>query len=775
MFFAFYALLPLARNTERKTAQWNSGQTNRSGNTPRTDIAGPELLKKENGRMTDTDKHILLIGIDGIGLSDLTYYQLKNFQSALHNGSSGKLSCSNALPDVAAWTGLATGCSPDQHGILGPSILDQDPTQIRAVGPCDWKQKPIWEVLEQKGLLTHRINLPARHPEAEQDRCLSISPVFFNQIKNGRLNPLRSVQPANFFDAAKSLAIAPTQIDRATLELFIPDLRNQNVANHPATGKIAGCIASNLSIQAIAGQAMAELDWDLSIIRFSLAAEINDILRAANDSTGQFDSVREAAFRTLNLCLGTFRRLAGEHTLVLYSTKGAGGGFVAFEGEGIRAGETLLGPRSEDIAPTLLNLMGLSSAEHMTGRVLDELFSTPPETEPCPSLPNIGKQESPTHTETKWLLEPAELNAAFWRVEMLANQQKAVALLTRGRWFEALPHLLEQHVAAPFSLEYALPLCQALFHSRLIKESSELMKRTAELHHEATIAPLLHAVAAFYSGHPETAAKQAEAFKRDQTILPDWQFFLAEVYLHLGQPGTALKLLNELLDEMPDHALALILKSEMLSTLGQSTKAADDAQRAIEVDFSSERAHLALSRALLLQGRKKEARTAVVTALKYSPESPAALNALAACIEEEDHWGAEMMRARSAASNADRQLDSRRWQYQLFLQDAQRKMKLGQARLLYPDEVSRFIEKHPLPHGHLEQTEAIVVDSETALLRKPMLKNEPARVEFFHPPSTELHQGVLERCRRLRIQKLRIWTLQQTDDALPQGSEILVA
>jgi tetratricopeptide (TPR) repeat protein len=721
--------------------------------------------------MTDTEKRILLIGVDGIGLSDLKHYQLKNFQSALRNGASGKISCNSALPDVAAWAGLTTGCSPDQHGILGPSILDQDSGQVRAVGPCDWNRKPIWEILDQEGLLTHRFNIPGRHPEAEQDHCLSISPVFFNQIKHRHLNPLRSVQPANFFDAAKSLAIAPAQMDQATLELFIPDLGKLDLKKHPAIGKIAGCIASNLSIQAIAGQAMAELDWDLTIIRFSLADEVNDILNTTNDPAGLLSNVREAAFRTLNLCLGTFRRLAGDHTLILYSTKGEGGGFVAFEGPGIRPREKLLGPRPEDIAPTLLNLMGLSAADHMNGRVLEEMFTTPPQTQPCPPLPDLGTLETPTRTESGWLLDPAELNAAVWRVERLANQQKAAAHLARGHWNEALPYLLEQHVSAPFSLELALPLCQALFHSGLIKEASELMKRTAELHPDAPISPLLQAMAAHHSGKPDVAQTQIATFNRDQPLPPDWKHFLAEVYLNLDQPGTALQLLNELLEDHSDHALALISKSEMLANLGQATKAAEAAQRAIEADFSSMRAHLALSRALLLQGRKERARSAVVTALRFSPESPLALTALAASIEEEDPWGAEMIRARAAAANANRQLESRRWQYHLFVQDTQRKMQLGQARLINSDEVIRFIENHPIPHGHLEQTEAIVTDSETALLRKPMLENEPARVEFFQPPSAELQQGVLERCRRLGIKTLRTWSLLQTGSPLFQRLE----
>ncbi|MDF7798106.1 alkaline phosphatase family protein [Pontiellaceae bacterium B1224] len=721
--------------------------------------------------MSTGKNRVLLIGVDGIGLSDLKKYNLKNFQSGAINGSSGKICNTAALPNAVAWTGLATGCSPDHHGIFGPSTIDQDSGQVRAAGPSDWNRPPVWELLNQHDLTTHRFNIPARHPEAEQEHCLTISPLFFNQIRNGRLSPLRSVQPANFFDATKSLAIPPSQVDRATLELFIPDIENQDAAKHPDISNIAGSIASNLSIQAIAGQAMAELDWNLSIIRFSLADEINAILSKTDESTGLFSSVREATFRTLNLCLGSFRRLAGDHTLILCSMKGDGGGFVAFEGAEIRAGAKLMGPRPEDIAPTLLNLMGLAPTDQMSGRVLEEIFCTPPQTAACRALPDTVKMAPPTRTESGWLLESSELYVAPWRIEMLTNRQKAAAHQDRSQWFKSLPHLLELHVAAPFSLEQALPLCQALFHAGLLKESIQLMKWATKLHPAAPIAPILHALIAYHSGNAEAAIKLMDAHKRDQTVLPDWKQFLVEIYLHLKQSGTALLLLNELLAEHPDHTLALISKSELLTARGQAAKAAEAAQLAVETDFTSERAHLALSRALLLLGRKEEARTAVVSALRCSPESPAALNALATCIEEEDPWGAEMMRVRAASSTPDRQIESRRWQYQLFLQDAQRKMQLGKAHLMHPDEVIHFTEEHPLPLGHLEQTEAIVAGSETALLRKPMLANEPARVEFLQPPAIELFQGVLDRCRRLGIQTLRTWSFQQTGSPLFQTLE----
>lgn len=723
--------------------------------------------------MSSGKKRILLIGVDGIGLSDLKKYQLKNFQAVVQNGSSGKINRCAALPEVAAWTGLATGCSPDQHGILGPATIDPETGKVRAVGPCDWNRAPIWDLLDQQELSTHRFNIPARHPEAIQEHCLTISPLFFKQIQNGRLRPLGSVQPADFFDAAQALAITPAQVDRATLELFIPGIGKQHTANHPTIGKIAGCIASNLSIQAIAGRAMAELDWNLFMIRFSLADEINHILKASHDTTGLFRRTREAAFRTLNLCLGTFRRLAGDHTLVLCSMKGEGGGFIAFEGSGIRTNKKLSGPRPEDVAPTLLQLLGLSAADQMNGRVLEEMFYTTPRTDPCPPFPGPIKMVPPTHTESAWLLEPSEFNAAPWRVVMLANQQEATAHLIRGEWFEALPHLLEQHVASPFSLEYTLPLCQALFHSGLVKESTQLMKHTAELHPTAPISPLLHALGAFHSENAASVVKRMKMHVPDHSILPEWKHFLAEIYLHLEQPEIALQLLNELLHVHPDHTLGLISKSELLSARNQAVQAADAALHAVETDFSSERAHLALARALLLQGRKEKARSAVVTALRLSPESPAALNALANCIEDEEPWGAEMMRARSAASDPEHQIENRRWQYQLFLQDAQRKMQLGQARLMHPDEINRFIERHPLPLGHLEQTEVIVVDSEPALLRKPMLIDEPARVEFFEAPSAALQQGVLERCRRLGIPTLRTWSLQQTGSPLLQQLENL--
>jgi hypothetical protein len=56
--------------------------------------------------MSETKKRILQIGVDGIGLADLKSYHLKNFQSALYNGASGKISSPSSLPAAAAWARL---------------------------------------------------------------------------------------------------------------------------------------------------------------------------------------------------------------------------------------------------------------------------------------------------------------------------------------------------------------------------------------------------------------------------------------------------------------------------------------------------------------------------------------------------------------------------------------------------------------------------------------------------------------------------------------------
>lgn len=708
--------------------------------------------------MTKSTQRILLIGIDGIGLDDVKHYGLKNIEQVFRKGAHGRLNISPLNNAAYAWTSLVTGCSADLHGIYGSAMADG--SAVRATAPDDWHQPAFWELIDENDLLTHRFNLPARHPEPKQERSLSISPLFFSQLKAGTLATDRSVVPDNFSNAAKALAVLPENVDSATLSLFVPDIGKPGDSALSDFGILRGSIAASLSQQAIAGQAMAELDWNCMAIRFSLAEDLKS-MDAGNE---RFTHVQEAAFRTLNLCIGTLRRLAGNHTLVLFSSRGNGGGFVAFEGAGIKARESLLGAKPADIAPTILHLIGYAPPTHMNGRVLNEMFSTPLSTEPLPAAKRPAKSGLPSLEESQELLDEADCNMPAWRIEALANELKVTAHLHQGNWFESLPHLLELLAGAPFSLNYALQLCHALFHSGLVSESIDLMRRTANLHATAEISPLLNALAVYHSGNREEACDQLEGFGAGSALPADWQLFLTEAYLQLGYTDRAFEQLESLLTQYPEHALALTTKAELLLNRGRSIEACAAALHAVELNFSSERAHLVLARALLLQDRKDEARAAVVTAMKLKPDSPAGLRVLAECIDQEDAWGAEMMRARATATDPEKAIESRRWQYQLFEEDILRKFGSSTIRRLNKNEIANLA----MPESALEQIEALACmkTRKQALLCKPLTKNEPAQVEFLEEPSFALIQGITDRCRKLGISHIRTWSLHQTGTPL---------
>ncbi len=702
---------------------------------------------------------ILLIGVDGIGLDDLKNNRLKSFDRIFSRGVSGRLKIAEHTPPAAVWASLATGCTIEEHGISGAAHVDED-NQVRAAGPADWARPAFWNLLDRTNGVTHRINLPARHPEAAEAHCLSISEYFFAQLKCGRLHTGRAVQPHTFSPIAEKLSIRPEQVDHATLSLFVPDLEKTDSRQEPLLRALAGHIGAALSIQAIAGQTLAELDWDCFMIRFTLAEDVRLLCRKSESDTGLTDTARKAALHTLDLCLDTLRRLAGQHTLVLCSTHGAGGGFIACEGPGIRKGETLAAPRPEDIAPTLLNLLGCTAPPHMNGRVLDELFLQPARQTATlpPAAPPGPAPAAPTPKESRLLLPPYLLDASPWKIEAENNRQKAAAHRISGEWFESIPHLLVLHHQAPFSRTYALQLCEALIHSELIAEAVSLMNQTAALHPDAEIAPLLRALAAYHSGQPLKARQLLEPFRAHPALPAGWRLVLAEVFLDIGETQQAAELLDALLEQQPGHAAAQIAKAELLLTENRAAAAAAAARRAVELDRFSERAHLALTQALRTQGLDSEARTTATAAAKLFPESPASLRALAECIREEDPWGADMLLARAETSESSVQLDSRRWQYQLLTEDTERKLRSSSLRLIHDTELAGL----PVPECSLEATEvlACIKTGAKALLRKPDRQGEAAQIEFIGEPSFKLVHGITERCRRLRIGSVRTWSVQ---------------
>lgn len=703
--------------------------------------------------MTGNKRRILLVGVDGVGLVDLKNYQLKQFDKVFRKGVSGKLHITPLASTISSWADLATGCSLDRHRMCDAACMETDENIIRAVGPSDWTQPAFWHLLDKADRLTHRLNFPARHPEPESQKGLSVSELFFKQLEAGLAPSENSVQPSNFYTAANALSIQPEQVDHSTRSLFVPTLGNVDCTHDSVAGKLAGPIAAALSIQGIAGQAMAEHDWDCVMMRFTLIEDVQQLLRTTEPSDALLEHAHEAALRTLNLCLSTLRRLAGQHTVVLYSTRGNGGGFVALEGPGIKAGETLTGPCPEDIAPTLMQLLGHTPPAHMTGRILDEMLTGPIHSEPICFTKESGTSIRPSLHDSAVLLSSDLLESPPWRIRLKRKEQLAAARLIRGQWFESLPYLLELHREQPFSLKYALQLGQSLFHSGLMEEAAQLMKLTAELHPEAEISTLLRALSAYHTHQPHEAHAILETISQPEQFPADWKLLLVDVFQHLDKPEMADHLLDRLLQQDPDHTPALIAKAERLTAQNRSLEACSVAMRAVNLNFSSVRARLALAHAFLLQDRKEEARTAVVAALKLQPESPECRRALADCIKDEDPWGAEMLRARADASNSETHVDTRRWQYQLFLEDQQRKFGKTTLRLLSGREISDL----PLPRDHLDQTEVLMCEKTKtrALLIKPTLRSEAACVEFLDEPSFSLIRGITERCRKLGIPSIR--------------------
>lgn len=106
---------------------------------------------------------------------------------------------------------------------------------------------------------------------------------------------------------------------------------------------------------------------------------------------------------------------------------------------------------------------------------------------------------------------------------------------------------------------------------------------------------------------------------------------LAKGYGNVGQWSEMLRFLNVLLEQAPDHVLALVLRGQAFVQLRQDQKAVADYRRGLELDGGSHRARLGLAEALARLGCLPEATAEFEALRKKDAQAPAVILGLARC------------------------------------------------------------------------------------------------------------------------------------------------
>jgi tetratricopeptide (TPR) repeat protein len=351
-------------------------------------------------------RRVLLVGWDGAEFSILEPLlrsgRLPNLSSLLGSGACVELVAPRPTIAPAAWTSLATGKQPHEHGILHANCPSSDGSNLRRITCASRQCVALWNVLNRAGLQTHIVGWPVTHPaDTVSGVCVSdwfSAPFAPAPLERGG-GP--AVSPQGVEPILRARQVVLTQIEEITVAQLLP----QQAANLPEYHRLATICRAILAETATLFRAIR---WCLREQPWDFAAGVFPGIRRCHELAKWWQSISPAAsefreqliagcYEHHDLLLGQLLQQVGDDTHVIaVSPAGqdaaapsvgdesnilplAGSsirnkGLAVMRGLGVRHSATPSQRSVLDLAPTVLAMLAVPYGKDMAGRPWLDLF-----------------------------------------------------------------------------------------------------------------------------------------------------------------------------------------------------------------------------------------------------------------------------------------------------------------------------------------------------------------------------------------------------------------
>jgi len=589
----------------------------------------------------------------------------------VENGTIGDMTTLEPVLSPLLWNSIATGKRADQHGILGFTEVDPLSGQVRPVTSISRKSKAIWNILSQSGVRTNVGGWFAGHP-AEPIRGACFSDAFARGCPAGnKAWPLLAgtIYPENLTPHLQPLRIRPNEIDTETLRLFIPELKQIDTTKPNRLPMLASVLAECFTTHAAATWLMENTEWDFMAVYYIGIDHFSHgfmnfhpprMEGIDEKEFGLYSDVVNSGYRLMDLFLGRLMQLAGPDTTVLVvsdhgfhsdhlrprripkvptgpATQHRPIGVFGIAGPGIARDERIYGTNLLDVAPTVLSLLGLPAGADMPGRVLSEIFVTPPSLERIPSWDQVSG-ESGCHPpgfqaameETDELIQhfvalgyiakqPEDRDQAAAECRREAEWNLARVYTSTWRFGEALPLLEELQRQAPDRGEFAVALADCQMRLGLFEEARQSAASAAEKHPRSPVARVVLGQLAFEEKRFRESLEHLLAAEKLAPTTPELHTNIGLTYLKLRRWTDAERALNKAIEIDPHGPLAWQGLARVRLRQGREEEAAQFALSSIACRHDLPLSHFWLGVALARLGRRERAIQAFETSLSFRP------------------------------------------------------------------------------------------------------------------------------------------------------------
>lgn len=334
--------------------------------------------------------------------------QMPALKKIIDNGVYGNMSTMNPPYSPMLWTTVATGKTPDKHGILGFLEVMPDLKGVRPVTVNSRKSRALWNIFHNQGLKSNLVGWWPSFP-AEPIDGVVVSDKFQKVSKDPKMkNPILkgTIHPESLVKEIKDLRLFPYELTEAHILPFIPNAGQIDQEKDKSLETFAKIMAENVSVHNAATNVMRTTEWDFMAIYYDLVDHFchafmkfhpPKLKQIPNHLFELYKDCVNSAYRFQDMMLERTMELVDEDTtVIIMSDHGYESGnkrilnmpkyqaapalehrqfgiFVA-KGPNIKANEKVFGLSLVDIAPTILNMYDSPIGKDMDGKVALDIF-----------------------------------------------------------------------------------------------------------------------------------------------------------------------------------------------------------------------------------------------------------------------------------------------------------------------------------------------------------------------------------------------------------------
>jgi predicted AlkP superfamily phosphohydrolase/phosphomutase len=350
--------------------------------------------------------------------------QMPALKKLISKGVHGNISTMNPPYSPMLWSSVATGKTPDKHGVLGFIEIMPNMKGIRPVTVTSRKAKAIWNILHHEGYKSNLVGWWPSHP-AEPVNGVVVSDKFQKVQMNPKAKnsiPKGTIHPESFMKELGDLRMFPHEITEAHILPFFPKAKDIDQDKDRHLQSFAKIMAENTTVHCAATNVMRNTEWDFMGVYYDLIDHFCHAFMKFHPPKQNaipqdlFDMYKDAvvgSYRYQDMMLGRVMDLVDEDTtIIVMSDHGFESGhkrilkmpkypaapalehrqfgiFVA-AGPNIKKNEKVFGLGLIDIAPTILHMYDLPVGKDMDGNVALDIFEKPAKPKYIDSWEQVG-------------------------------------------------------------------------------------------------------------------------------------------------------------------------------------------------------------------------------------------------------------------------------------------------------------------------------------------------------------------------------------------------